>query len=1228
MQDHPSAYIPMDRRQAMARRESLPDRATGAALFADISGFTPLTEALVQELGAQRAAEELTLILNQVYDSLISVLHYWGGSATAFAGDAITCWFDQDDAARAVSCALAMQKAMGQFQRVQTPKGALIALSVKTSVAAGSVRRFVVGDHKIRYIDALAGRTLERLAAADHLANRGEVVLDPVALSQLAGRIHVLEERVDDAGERFAVIERLLFDAQSAQWPTIALDALSDDDVRCWLLPSVYNQLERGFSRFMADLRPAVALFVRFGGIDYDDDEQAGPKLDTFIRWIQHVVERHEGTLIDLNIGDKRSYIYINFGAPIAHEDNAARAVAAALELRHLTPDVEFAGPLQIGIPQGRMRAGPFGGSERRTYNVIGDDVNLAARLMMAAAPGEILVSPSVRSETQRYFVHEQLAPISLKGRREAVAASRTVGSRQRATILAQSYGSEIVGRTDELTILAARAEEALLGRGQVVLIQGEAGIGKSRLISAVAELLEERSVAIHAGECESSGVGASYLVWQPIWRSLLSIAGETPDDRLAALTRRVSELNPRLLRRVPLLALLLNMQIADNDLTASFDARLRKSSLEGLLIEFLRAICQNEPQCLILEDCHWIDPLSQDLLDTIAQSIVNLPVLLVVTHRPVQEGRPNLERVSDLAFQSLIELGPLADDDLVGIVRQRLSRLDSLSSGARSMDTLARRIATRAEGNPFYAEELVNYLLDRADTLDSIGSIDQIELPNSLYSLVLARVDRLTDRQRTLLKVSSVVGRTFRFEWPIAVSMELQPRAQALGDMVALSRMQVTRPEPGEPEMTYAFTHITFHDVIYESLPFATRTSLHENIGKYIEEHYAGELEQFVYALAFHYGRSPNLERKHHYLRWAGEAAEAAYANTAAIEYYQEVLPLAGGPERVELLRRLGAVLQLVGQWNEAERCYREAMELAMAQGDHLEEARNLMAVGELKRLSGSYPEALDDFITAHSTFESLGDMAGVAQVLHYCGTLAAYQGHYEKAIDHFSESLALRRDLGDRSGEARLLNNMAIIAEYRGDYDGALDLMRQSLEIWRSLSDRWGTAMVLGNIGNVLLAQERLLEARERLGESIALLREIGARWNSANTLNNAANVERALGQFSRAADLYVESLTITRELGDRWAIAYLLEDIGMLALRTGEPKRALTLAGAAGSLRLSIGAPLPPADQQRVAEFMATAREAVGEQADEIIYNGSALSLGDAIETAIVFLHRLTP
>lgn len=200
----------MDRRQALARGTTLPERTQGAALFADISGFTPLTEALALELGPKRGAEELTRHLNRVYDALIAELHRYGGSVIGFSGDAITCWLDGDDGSRATACALAMQQTMKQFAAVKTASGRTVSLGMKAAVATGSVRRFLVSDPQYCTIDVMAGATLEHLAAAEHQAQKGDVILDARAVASLADRLQIDAWRDDEeTGQRFAVVTGL-----------------------------------------------------------------------------------------------------------------------------------------------------------------------------------------------------------------------------------------------------------------------------------------------------------------------------------------------------------------------------------------------------------------------------------------------------------------------------------------------------------------------------------------------------------------------------------------------------------------------------------------------------------------------------------------------------------------------------------------------------------------------------------------------------------------------------------------------------------------------------------------------------------------------------------------------------------------------------------------------------------------------------------------------------------
>ncbi len=526
-----SVYIPVDRRHALARGQALPERTNGAALFADLSGFSPLTETLTRTLGPRRGAEELAQQLNLVYDALIAQVDRYGGSVIGFAGDAITCWFDERVGGlaetgdlslaclRAVACALAMQQAMQPLSTVSVPGEEAVTLAVKVAIASGPARRFLVGDPAIQVNDALAGKTLARMAAAEHLAARGEVVLDRPTLERLnAEWVTITEWRSDpNTCEPFAVVAHCHRPVAPAAWPPLDSVALSEEQLRAWVLPAVYERLQTGAGEFLTELRPAVALFMRFGGIDYDEDEAAGAKLDAYIRWVQQVVARYDGALLQLTIGDKGSYLYVAFGAPITHEDDPRRAVCAALELRTPPADLSFIHPLQIGISQGTMRAGAYGGRTRRTYGALGDEVNLAARLMQHAGPGEVLVSRRVQKALtagSERFDFEPRVPVQLKGRVEPVPVfAVTLASPQRAIRLQEpGYALPMVGRSAELERVEQKIAQVLQGKGQVIGITAEAGMGKSRLVAEIIRLARRRNLTGLGGRVRPKA--STPLIW------------------------------------------------------------------------------------------------------------------------------------------------------------------------------------------------------------------------------------------------------------------------------------------------------------------------------------------------------------------------------------------------------------------------------------------------------------------------------------------------------------------------------------------------------------------------------------------------------------------------------------------------------------------------------------------------------------------------------------------
>lgn len=427
-----ASFVPIDRRVALASGCELPSSMRGTALFADISGFTPLTETLAHELGLQRGAEEITRHVNRVHDRLIDRVHAYRGSAIAFGGDALTCWFDEDDGARALACAAAMQREMQTFAAVEMPDGGVVAIGLKVALTRGEARRFVVGDPAVQRYDVIAGALLDRLARTEACAHRGEIVATRgVAIEGIAS---VSEWRGDDV----ALLDVRTAPANDAR---STRDAVLDDTVAApFVPPAIRDKVRAGQSAFLSELRSAASLFLRFGGIDYDADADAAQKLDTLTCFVQReVAAPHGGTLLQLATGDKGSHFHLTFGAPRAHHDDATRAVRAALAWQQARTRFEFLRGVAGGIAYGPIRAGAYGNAAQRAYSVMGDAVNLAARLMGEAADGATLCDGEIRRLAHDDIRFEALPPIAVKGKASPVAVFRPLDSPPaRARVAAQ----------------------------------------------------------------------------------------------------------------------------------------------------------------------------------------------------------------------------------------------------------------------------------------------------------------------------------------------------------------------------------------------------------------------------------------------------------------------------------------------------------------------------------------------------------------------------------------------------------------------------------------------------------------------------------------------------------------------------------------------------------------------------------------------------------------------
>ncbi len=1182
--ESPASYIPMDRWHALAAGAALPDLSHGTALFADVSGFTSLTARLAREMGAQRGSEEITRLLNCVYDAIIAEIHRYRGSVITFSGDAITCWFDGDNGLGATAAGLAIQRAMRVFDE--------FSLAVKVTVAAGRARRLVVGDPQYHVMDALVGATLDRLSCVEKHAIAGEVVLDDATAAVLGDKLVIDAWREDaQTGNRYGVVTSLTTPVASSPWPELDATNLREDLVRPWLLPAIYARLHNGQGELLAELRPVVVLFAHFTGIDYDADDAAGVKLDTFVRHAQAILAEHDGALLQMMFGDKGSTLYAAFGAPVAHEDDSHRAAAAALKLAALPDNLDFIDCIRIGVSQGVTHTGAYGGQTRRTYGVLGAAVNLSARLMQAAAPGQIVASKEVYQPLACTFAWRPLPDLLVKGMAEPVTAYALLADRpqRRPAVVGTQRELPLIGRQRELALIEERLDLAGQGRGQIVGLTAEAGLGKSRLAAEAVQLADRRGWRCYAGECSASNAYTSYYSWQPIWQQFFGIDPSwQPSAQIQALEAQLTYVDPDLTPRLPVLGAAVNVPLADNELTASFDARLRRSSLEALLVDCLRARGRHGPILLLLEDCHWLDPLSHDLLDAIAKAVVDLPVLVLMTFRPPQMDHLREPRVTLLPHYVAVELEAFSSEETESMIEFRLAQTDGLDRATTAR--LAEHIAQRAEGNPFFIEALIDFGARRGVDSANAEALAMRDLPASLHSLILSRIDRLAESQRITLKVASIIGRVFELPTLWGYYPQLGAESSIRLDLATLGAARLTEQVADEPVLAFAFRHALIQEVVYESLPFAQRAVLHQQMGQFIEHTFAEQLEQHLDQLAFHYCASQDEAKKREYLLRAGRHAQQLYANAAAIDYYRRVLPLLAEQDQVEVLLDLGRVLELVGHWQEAKSAYQQALEIVTRQGSVQSAGLCELAMGQMLRKQGLYADATASLGRAARCFRQNDDQDGLAQVLHYQGTLAAQQGELAAARQLYEESLAVRQQQGDKINVAGLYSNLGIIARRFGDSELAHTYYLASLRIRQEIGDRWGEGVSLNNLGNLLSEHGDIAEATACLSQSLAIFRTIGDRWAIANILTGLGDVAVEEHQYDTAC-------------------------------RQNKAERALHLVGAAASLRSALGAPLSPSEASRLHERLAPARAQLGQDPARAAETATrALSLDKAIYLAV--------
>ncbi len=890
-------------------------------------------------------------------------------------------------------------------------------------------------------------------------------------------------------------------------------------------------------SALQGERRQVTVLFADLAGFTTvaasRDPEDVHAIIDRCFEAMTGEVHRYEGT-VNQYTGDG---IMALFGAPIAHEDSASRAVHAALAIqsrmetlsRALQVEHDVTLELRIGLNTGPVVVGRIGDDLRMDYTAVGDTTNLAARMQQAARPGTVVITDATHAATRGQFEILDLGEHDVKGRARAHAYQvvRALGHRPRFELAAERGLTPLVGRQRELSMLRDLFDQVRTGRGQVALIAGEAGIGKSRLLYEFRRSLASAGTEFAWVENRCISYGSSVALGPLLEQLRRSFAIGDRDDAAsigAKIDQGAESLG--LKAQVPILRYLLSLDPGDPTV-AVMDAPTRRARIFEVMRALTVAAASELPLVLVFEDLHWVDNATEEYLKWLLDSLAALRILLVATHR--------LDYTSPLgsrSFLSTLPLGTLDTDEALEVASRAL--------GAGDLpDELKRVVLDKAGGVPLFVEELTHTLLNLG-VVERIGTglrmttpLHSVAVPDTIQGIIMARIDRLGDEGKRVVQHASVIGRQF-----VQRLLErVTPIDRVEHVLRELNALEIVHQQTQSPEPAYIFRHALIQDVVYNSLLREHRRELHREVGEAIEELYRDRIAERLEELAHHFVNAEAWDKAFDYLVRSGDRAKEAYASRAALDFYQRALEVTGHmsppppPSRIiAVYQRRGVAWRISSGYAHAIAEFERMLELARAAGDVVAEGEALVELALVHWLTASsdhMPAATDCARAALAIAEQTRDQRILARALCYLGLVDQVNGDLHDGDRKFGRSLEISERRGYQDMVSQNLTWLSLHANWRGDFGAAAPLCRRSREAATAIHDGFHEMMALSNLAFPLVGIGDYAGAGAVMDEAVRLARERDNRFMVARVLNTRGWMCQELGDFRRSSELNQEAL-----------------------------------------------------------------------------------------------------
>jgi class 3 adenylate cyclase/predicted ATPase len=1097
----------------------------GTAVFVDISGFTQLSEQLARK--GREGAEQITDAIGNSFESILRVAYENGASLLKFGGDALLLWFEgEGHAARACRAAVLMREVLHESGRIELPD-AKVTLQMSQGVHSGRFHFFAVGTSHLELVTTGPAWsrlvTLERAAEADEILVSSETggALPGECVGEPKGPGLLLRQVPPGDSEKMSIRPR----------PSLAFETLA----HC--LPTAIREHVLGGGG-TSEHRPVTIAFIRFEGtdtlIDQHGPEAAADALHRLMSAIESATEEQGVSFLASDVDDDGGKLILTAGAPKGTGNDEDRMLLALRKI--VSSDLPI--PIRIGVHRGAVFAGEIGPKYRRTYTVMGDAVNLAARVMAKSEPGQIYATGDVLDRSNTLFETTKLEPFAVKGKAELVQAwsvGRAEGSRTRQLSLQRL---PLTGRNAELGVIRKAFTSARSGAGRLIEVIGDAGIGKTRLLEALRDAAAGFNRQ-HAA-CEAYTSSIPYVVWRELLREMLEFGRETPDaDIVERIHTEVATKAPDLAPWLPLLAAVLDVEMAATPEILQLAESNRRTKLHETVARFLEAVV---PDKLLVEidDVHHMDEASAELLTHLTGGLAARSWLFAVGRRPSGTGFEAREAPEVVR----VELKPLAPQDAL-----RLAQIAAEKSPlpAHALEV----VANRSGGNPQFLRDLLRTAIESGGVAD---------LPESAEAATMTQIDTLAPEDRALVRRVAVFGLTFH---PRMVSWLYTEDDGPAPDATALDKLRDLFDE--EPDGYLRFRQTLLRDSAYQGLPFKLRRRIHGAVAARLEEE-MDYPEEAAGILSLHYLEAGEFRQVWHYATIAAKRAEGAFAHVEAAALYSRALEAGrqlAGLEQDEIAsvhRALGDAWYRAAEFRKASEGY-AATRLLVA-SDPLADAELLLKISHADNKLGKHEQALRGAEQARSALQHLEGLEAARQMARssaWSAIVLQRVGRTPEALEWAARAVTEGEAANDPEALADAYFVMGSTQAMLGK-DGALPLMLRSLEAYERAGNSMRQAALLSDLGMVCRLEGRWDEALSYYERARAAALKLGNTVNAALSRMNAAEVLTDRGEWTEAEALLLETLRVWKALQYQSYLGECLLWLGRISLRLGRSDEAL--------------------------------------------------------------------